>query len=372
MEMATPLREPPGPGSLADDPIPPVDDSIPPSDDSIPPAGRSVRRRLITVLVLATALSGVLLAVPGLRPVARDIGHMSASWLAIAVGLELASCLAFVVVFRLFFERIPATAARELAWTEMGSGALLPGGGVGSLAIGGWLLHLAGMSTRRILERSSALFFYTSATNVAALVAGGVLLITGLSSGPHDLLRAGLPIAAGIAVSAAVAAIPLVVRRRSASGLGNRWLQGMVQGITETERLLRRPAWRSAGAIGYLAFDIAALWATLSAVGYSPPIGILILGYIIGYLANILPVPGSVGVLEGGLAGTLILYGAPATQAAAGVLVYHAIAFWVPSAGGLAGYALLRRRLDAVRRERARPDSAPATEPESEPAGACV
>ena len=50
-------------------------------------------------------------------------------------------------------------------------------------------------------------------------------------------------------------------------------------------------------------------------------------------------------MLEGGLAGTLIAYGAPATQATAAVVVYHAIAFWIPSLGGLAGYARLRRRL---------------------------
>jgi uncharacterized membrane protein YbhN (UPF0104 family) len=71
----------------------------------------------------------------------------------------------------------------------------------------------------------------------------------------------------------------------------------------------------------------------------------LALGYLIGYLANLIPVPGGFGVLEGGLAGTLIAYGAPATQAAAAVVVYHAIAFWIPSLGGLAGYALLRARL---------------------------
>jgi hypothetical protein len=40
----------------------------------------------------------------------------------------------------------------------------------------------------------------------------------------------------------------------------------------------------------------------------------------------------------------LIAYGAPATQAAAAVVVYHAIAFWIPSLGGLIGYAFLRRR----------------------------
>jgi uncharacterized membrane protein YbhN (UPF0104 family) len=50
-------------------------------------------------------------------------------------------------------------------------------------------------------------------------------------------------------------------------------------------------------------------------------------------------------VLEGGLAGILVLYGAPATEATAGVLVYHAIAFWIPSLGGLLGYRRLRRTL---------------------------
>ncbi len=74
------------------------------------------------------------------------------------------------------------------------------------------------------------------------------------------------------------------------------------------------------------------------------PVDALVLGYIIGYMANMLLIPGGFGVLESGLAGTLIAYGAPATQAAAAVVVYHAIAFWIPSLGGLIGYALLRRR----------------------------
>jgi hypothetical protein len=63
-------------------------------------------------------------------------------------------------------------------------------------------------------------------------------------------------------------------------------------------------------------------------------------------LANLTPIPGGFGVLEGGLAVTLIAYGAPATQATSAVVVYHAIAFWIPSLGGLVGYTLLRRRLN--------------------------
>ena len=69
-----------------------------------------------------------------------------------------------------------------------------------------------------------------------------------------------------------------------------------------------------------------------------------------------LPVPGGFGILEAGLAGTLILYGAPATQAAAAVVVYHAIAFWVPSLGGLIGYARLRRRPTGIDAHRDQPN----------------
>jgi hypothetical protein len=95
------------------------------------------------------------------------------------------------------------------------------------------------------------------------------------------------------------------------------------------------PSWRLLGAVGYLGFDIAALGALFGATGDAIPVDALVLGYVIGYIANVLPIPGGFGVLEGGLAGMLIAYGAPPARAAAAVVVYHAIAFWIPSFGGL-------------------------------------
>jgi hypothetical protein len=76
--------------------------------------------------------------------------------------------------------------------------------------------------------------------------------------------------------------------------------------------VLLRPSWRVAGAAGYLWFDIAALWAMFNAIGSAPPLAALVLGYLIGYLANGLPVPGGIGVLDAGLAGAL--YGVPARR----------------------------------------------------------
>jgi uncharacterized membrane protein YbhN (UPF0104 family) len=294
-------------------------------------------------LVLSVAVGSLLLAVPPLRGVARQIEDMQLGWVIAAAALELASCAGFVVIFRLYFDEVPAGPARELAWIEEGSGALLPGGGVGALAIGGWLLRRAGMSTRSIIDRSSALFFLTSAVNVAALVGGAVWFAASRPHGSDELLRVLPPIVGGLAAAAAVLAIPIVVGRSPGRGWPT-WLIDLAAGITRARRSLRRPNWRLLGALGYLGFDVAALGAAFAAAGRPVAAAPLLLGYLIGYLANLIPIPGGFGVLEGGLAGTLIAYGAPATQAAAAVVVYHAIAFWIPSLGGLAGYARLRHR----------------------------
>jgi uncharacterized membrane protein YbhN (UPF0104 family) len=301
-------------------------------------------RRVTIVAVLSVAIITLLLAVPGLHGVAAEIAHMDANWVIAAVALELGSCAAFVVVFRLFFDELPADAACELAWTEQGAGALLPGGGVGALAVGGWLLRRAGISKQQVIERSSALFFLTSAVNVAALVGAGALLALGVLAGPHDLPLSGIPILGGIVATATVLLVPVLMRHTPARRR-RAWLVDLLDGIDGARRSLVSPSWRLIGALGYLGLDIAALGATFAASGHPLPVAPLVLGYLIGYLANLIPIPGGFGALEGGLAGALIAYGAPPTQAAAAVIVYHMIAFWIPSLGGLLGFALLSRRL---------------------------
>ena len=89
------------------------------------------------------------------------------------------------------------------------------------------------------------------------------------------------------------------------------------------------------------------LWATFSAMGHPPPVAALILAYTIGYLASSLPIPGGIGVLDAGLTGALLLYGASPVHAAAAVLVYHAVAFWVPSVGGVIAYGRLGIRMSS-------------------------
>jgi len=56
-------------------------------------------------------------------------------------------------------------------------------------------------------------------------------------------------------------------------------------------------------------------------------------------------VPGGLAVLDGGLTGALALYGLPLAPATAAVLVYHAIALWLPTVLGSVAFVRLRQTL---------------------------
>jgi uncharacterized membrane protein YbhN (UPF0104 family) len=311
------------------------------------PGGRAgmprVGRRLATTGLLVALSVALLAEVPGLRGVLPEIGDISPGWIAAALALELASAVSFVVVFRLFFDRLEARDARALAWTAQGSGALLPGGGAGGLAIGGWLISLTGAPLRWIVRRSAGLFFLSALVSTAALVGAGVALMAG-APGPHDRATVVLPTVFVAIGTLLVAALPAMLRSRPNPP---RWITAVATGVREAEQTTfnRHPSWRLLGALGYLAFDIAVLWVLLRAVGHSPSVAVVVLAYSIGYAANSLPIPGGIGVLDAGLTGALVLYGVSPVHAAAAVIVYHAIAFWVPGLGGILAYLRLRPRL---------------------------
>jgi uncharacterized protein (TIRG00374 family) len=103
------------------------------------------------------------------------------------------------------------------------------------------------------------------------------------------------------------------------------------------------PDWRIVGAIGYLWFDIAVLFACFAASGHMPALAPVVLAYQIGYLSNFIPVPGGIGVLDGSLVGMLVLYGVTGTVATAATLVYHAIALWVPAVWGTIAFIVLQK-----------------------------
>ena len=73
------------------------------------------------------------------------------------------------------------------------------------------------------------------------------------------------------------------------------------------------------------------------------------MGYCVGMLANVLPIPGGVGGVEGGMIGAFIGLGVPSGLAIVAVLTYRAFAFWLPTVPGALAFVGLRRSLEAHR-----------------------
>jgi uncharacterized membrane protein YbhN (UPF0104 family) len=118
------------------------------------------------------------------------------------------------------------------------------------------------------------------------------------------------------------------------------------QGVSDGLLLLRqRSIGVIVGSLGTMVFDLAVLGATFKALGYSPAPGMLVLGYLIGQLGGNLPIPGGIGGVDFGLIGTFVLYHQPVAVATGAVLIYHAIALWIPAILGTVAFVRLRNIL---------------------------
>jgi uncharacterized membrane protein YbhN (UPF0104 family) len=308
-------------------------------------ARRSLRNGFITLILAGALVAGLLLAVPGLKGVASTLSHMKAPWVVVAILLEVLSCAGYVVAFLQVFNRAPFRLGAQVALSEEAFGAAVSLGGVGSLAVGGWLMVERGSDPVRIAERSAVLFLYTSAINVITLILAGLGLFLGLP-GPSSPLLSIVPAAVGAVVLVLFLLLPRYVDRivrRVQPGRLHTFLTETANSVRDTKQLLRRPDWRLIGAIGYLWFDIAVLFACFAAAGHVPPLAPVVLAYQIGYISNFIPVPGGIGVLDGSLIGMLVLYGIGSTVATAATLVYHAIALWIPALWGTIAFAVLQK-----------------------------
>ena len=155
-----------------------------------------------------------------------------------------------------------------------------------------------------------------------------------------------MPGLVGVFALAFFASLPALTRRATGEGRISRWMRLTGRVVEQCLHELRHPTWRLAGAIVYLWADIAMLWVCFRALGEAPDAVTISLAFLIGYLGNVLPIPGGIGALDGGLAAALILYGANAATAAAAVLAYHALVLWIPTLLGTIAFLRLRRTLE--------------------------
>lgn len=309
---------------------------------------RRLRNGLLWSAGLCLLAVAVALAVPDLRDVLSRATHAQPIWLGVATLLEIGSCLGYVAIVRLVLHRGPAREVRRLAWAEMAFGAVVPLGGAGGLAVGAWAMRAWGIPWSRVANRSAVIFLLTSAVNVAVLGLAGLGIVIGLGAVDTRVQYGVVAAVVGLGALAVFGALPWftgVAPRSMRGGRGFAVAQRLSDWVRDTAKMLGGRDVRLLGALAYLLLDIAALWACFAAVGQSPPIVALIVGYQIGYLSNLVPIPGAIGVLDGGLLAALHLYGLPLAPAATAIVLYHTLALWLPALGGTIGFVALRRTL---------------------------
>ena len=315
---------------------------------------RVLVRRALQVGALILVLVLIALLAPGLGEVRHHLGEAKLGWIAVAVGLELLSCLSYVLMFRpIFCRRMSWRHSSRIAWSELGMGSIVPASGAAGLALGAWALVQSGMPPERVARRSVAFFLIKSSVNFVAVALIGAAMALGLFGPDLSLWLTAFPAALSLLVIGAILLLPRLGEGATPppdAGRAARWIsaarRSVIAGTREAVEIVRSgDPLVLAGALGYWAFDNAVLWATFHAFGAQVDISIILLGYLIGQLGGLLPIPGGVGGIDGGLIGTLVVFGAPAAATAAAVLAYRVILFWLPLIGGTIGFVSLRRQL---------------------------
>jgi uncharacterized membrane protein YbhN (UPF0104 family) len=319
-------------------------------DGGMSAQSRRLRNGLISLAVFFALVAALLLAVPGLRSAGERIADADLAWVAAGVGFELLSCAGYVILFELVF-RMERVFSRRLALAELGVNSVVSIGGIGGIALGAWVLRTRGIAVERIAKRSVLMFVLTSAVNVSVVALVGISMWLGLLPGSQNALLTLLPATFAIAAIAATLAAAMLAGRLAGrgglrTGRAHVALVALSDGVRDALRLIGRRDWRLLGSVGYCLFDTLVLYACLGAYGPTPTFWAVTMAYLVGQLANSIPIPAGLVAVEGGLIGMLVLFGVrPVSAVVAAVVTYRAISLWLPALIGSFAFFSLRREI---------------------------
>jgi uncharacterized protein (TIRG00374 family) len=353
---------------------PDVDSLIPDPDEGSSLAFTPRRIAVYTGIVVALVV-GLYVALPaalsGLSDMRDVVADANPVWIAVALGLNVGSFVAYIALFRgVVGGQAETSIARRLDWSAsyqitlagLAATRLFAAAGAGGIALTYWALRRAGMGRRDAACRMVAFLVLMYGVYMATLVICGLFLRIGLFNGPSPVGMTIVPAALAsvvILLVGLVALIPHDVERRLANwsrGYRRRaiWLRRLATGPallasgTRTAiALLRQPSralLAIGGAAGFWAANIAVLWACFHAFGEAVPKAVLVQGFFVGMAANLLPFfPGGVGSVDAGMIGAFLAFGEPSSTVIVSVLAYRVIAFWLPIPPGVIAYVQLRR-----------------------------
>jgi uncharacterized membrane protein YbhN (UPF0104 family) len=279
----------------------------------------------------------------------------------------LVSIAGAVVFVQLVYADVPQRLTWKMGGAQQAANAVLPT--AGSTAVSYWTLSAIGWGVERFAERAAVMIIAPTAPNVLLVIVVGLGMGLHLFAGPHNPLLTFLPAVVGIVV-VAVAIWAAGWGHRMAARTHRRWLREALHvvatGVSGTVEILRQRNWRVAGTWVDLLCAIGVLWAALIAVGEHLPLAVVAMGYLIGQVLQVVPVPGGIGAIDAGVIGGLVLYGADPTMAAAGELIAHALTLLIPIIAGSVAFAMLPREIERTQRRMAQTNAVSAYAAESE------
>ena len=341
-------------------------------DEGTPPRLQFTGRNLLALggflVASLAALYYLLPQLAGLNDTWHRIEDGSPYWMFLALVFTAGMFGGYVMMFRGVFVRTPGGGTR-IGWREsyqitmagLAASRIFAAGGAGGLVLTAWALRRAGMRKRLVADKTLSFLILTYFPYVAALIVCGLGLRIGIFPGEAPFGLTVVPAAfAGIAlaIGLSIALVPTDLQRRLGGWAGGDSRLGQLAqklahlpasasaGMRDALDHLRSRDPALAGAILFWAFQILVLWAAFKAFGDAPPAAVLVQAFFVGMLGNLLPMPGGVGGVEGGMIASFVAFGVDGGLAVVAVLVYRAFTFWLPLIPGVIAYFQLRKTVE--------------------------
>lgn len=305
-----------------------------------------------------------------LKDSGRRVGEGNRWWLAAAFVFTLGSFGGYVMMFQGIFVRagslVDWRASYQITMAGLAATRLFAAGGAGGIALTAWALRRSGMPRRTVADKTLAFLILMYAVYMAALIVCGFGLYYELMPGPGPFGITLVPAVFAlivVALALGLSRVPPDLQRRLegfarrggrlariAQALANApaaFSAGMREALAHVRE--RDPA--LLGAVAYWGCQVAVLWACFHAFGDPPPLAVIVMGYFVGFLGNLLPLPGGIGGVDGGMIGAFAAFGMPLPLIVPAVLTYRIFTFWLPTIPGAIAYFQLRRTVSRWRDE---------------------
>ncbi|CAA9531700.1 MAG: Conserved hypothetical protein 374 [uncultured Solirubrobacteraceae bacterium] len=322
------------------------------------------------VVVAIVALYFLLPQLAGLEDTWQRIEEGNPWWLVLALFFTVGMFAGYVALFQGVFvragSRIDWRESYQITMAGLAATRLFSAGGAGGLVLIAWALRRSGMEKRTVADRTISFLVLQYLIYMLALIVCGFGLYFGAFAGNAPFSVTLIPAVLAFVITVlglSVAFVPTDFERRLRGYAVRTGRRGRL-----AQRLANVPAAASAGmrdalahvrerdpallgAVAFWAFQIAVLWAAFHAFGDAPPVAVLIMAFFVGQLGNLLPLPGGIGGVDGGMIGALVAFGVDGGLAVVVVLVYRGYTFWLPTLPGAIAYLQLRRTVDRWRHE---------------------